>query len=194
MRFRVLFWLVVLFGVLPETVSGLALLSTHGVGKLCAVEHDMLPVAAFQRMIFWERLHAVGRWGALVAGALVLAYAASWAALKGLSRARRWLLGVVLVAVLLPSLTLALATGRAVPWQNLRPGVTLGDSPRTLQRSPEEGGGPAYCREHPQEVSHLRMAWLAHVLMGLLAVGLTVGLADFGARWRAARDATDAKG
>jgi hypothetical protein len=185
-RFRILFWIVVALGALPSLVSGFALLGTHRVDTLCAAIHPIIGVAEFAAMVRWERVHAISRGGALVAGVLVLGYAAAWAYESGLAKGRRRLLMAVLLGVLLPSLVLALYTGRALPWQALRPAISLGDELPTILpgRSSEEAGGPAYCADHAREVNHLRIAWAAHVAAGTLAFLLTIALADLGARWR----------
>lgn len=184
--FRIVFWLVVLLGVLPELVSGFVLRGWFSVDTLCAPARPVVDVAAFARLYRWQHVHDLGRFGAGVAGLLVLGYAGAWAYEAALPRARRRALMVVLLGLLLPSLAIALWTGRALPWQALSPGISLGPDQPTLMtgRGDEEAGGPAYCDAHAPEVNRLRAAWIAHVAAGTLGLALTLGLADLAARWR----------
>jgi hypothetical protein len=193
-RFRVVFWLVILLGVLPELVSGFVLRKWYAIETLCAPMRPIVDVATFASMIRWQRLHDWGRLGAMVAGLLVLGYAGAWAYEAGLAKPRRRALLVVLIGVLLPSLAIALWTGRALPWQALVPGISLGDDQPTVLpgRSSEEAGGPAYCLDHAREANRMHAAYLAHLAAGVLGLGLTLGLADLAARWRRAKAATSA--
>jgi hypothetical protein len=189
-RFRIVFWLLVLLGALPQAVSGVALVGWFRVDHLCAPSPSIIAFDTFKHLVTWQRIHDWGRWGALLAGLMILSYTAAWAYEAKLARGPRRVLMVVLLGVLLPSLALALWTGRAVPWTGLAPGVTLG-GPKAITmlpgRSPEQSGGPAWCAEHAAQVSHLRWAWMAHVIAGALAILVILALADFAARWRQAK-------
>jgi hypothetical protein len=176
-RFRLMFWLVVLLGTLPSAVSGFVLARSHAVDTLCASLRPMVGVADRLAQLRWERVHAWGRFGAMVAGVLVLGYAATWAYAEGTSKLRRRLTLAVLIGVLLPSLAVAIWTGRGVPWRALAPGVSLGESTVLPGRVEEEAGGPAYCEAHPREVNNLRLARTAHFAAGWLALGLIVVMA-----------------
>jgi hypothetical protein len=193
-RFRILFWLVVALGALPELVSGFVLRSHFSVDTLCAAMRPVVDVATFASILRWQHVHDWGRLGALVAGLLVLGYAGGWAYEAKLTRGRRRAMMALLIGVLLPSLAIALWTGRALPWQALSPGISLGpEAPSILPgRSSEEAGGPAYCLDHAAEVNRMRLAYFAHLAAGTVGLGLTLALADFAARWRRAKDATSA--
>lgn len=185
-RFRVVFWIVVVLGVLPSLVSGIALAPHFMPETICSPLRPITTVSEYTRLVRWERVHSVGRLGALIAGVLVMGYAAAWAWEAGVSRRWRRALVAALVFVLLPSLTAALWSGRALPWHALAPAVSLGqDMPTVVPgRAPEEAGGPAYCLDHAAEVRRLVRAWIAHVAAGALAISLTLAFADLGARWR----------
>jgi hypothetical protein len=185
-RFRIVFWVVVVLGALPEAVSGVMLTRWFRVEALCAPMRPFVDVATFQELLRWQRVHDWGRFGAMLAGLLVLGYAGAWAYEAGLSIARRRLVMALLLGVLLPFLALALWTGRAVPWPSLAPGISLatGDVRTLPTRSSEEAGGPSWCIDHAREVGHLRLAWWSHVGAGGLALVVLLGLADLGARWR----------
>jgi hypothetical protein len=186
--------MVVALGVLPELVSGFVLRRHFSVDTLCAAMRPVVDVPTFASMLRWQHVHDWGRFGALIAGLLVLGYAGGRAYEAKLAKGRRRALMVVLIGVLLPSLAIALWTGRALPWQALAPGISLGpEAPSILPgRSSEEAGGPAYCMDHAAEVNRMRLAYLAHLSAGTLGLGLALALADFAARWRHAKDATSA--
>ncbi|HZS41625.1 MAG TPA: hypothetical protein VFF06_32570 [Polyangia bacterium] len=190
--FRGLFWLVVALGVLPSLVSGAALAASYHAATLCAAARPIDGAAELAWRLRWERVHAFGRWGALVAGLLVIGYGAAWAYESRAARRARKTIVILLAGGLLPSLVVATWSGRAVPWRLLAPLTWPGaraEAPGALVGdSPEEAGGPAYCEQHPREAGDVRLAYLAHVGGGMLALLLTLGLADFAARWRRARD------
>jgi hypothetical protein len=190
-RFRLLFWCVILLGALPSLVSGIVLVPHFLPDALCAPIRPIVSAAEYARLVRWERVHSFARGGALVAGVMVMGYAAAWAWEAGVSRRRRRALVALLIFALLPALAAALWSGRALPWQSLQPAISLGeDAPTILPgRSSEEQGGEAWCHEHAAEMRHLEWAWLAHVAGGALAIALTLAFADFGARWKRAREA-----
>jgi hypothetical protein len=187
-RFRALFWLVVVLGVAPSLVSGAALSASYHASTLCAPLRPIDGAAELAARVRWERVHGWGRWGAMLAGLLVLGYGAAWAWEASIGRRARVLLMMLLAGVLLPSLGAAVWSGRSLPWRLLGPMVWLGARDQApsvlLGRSPEEVGGPAYCADHEREARNLRLAYYAHVGAGTLALLLTLGLADFAARWR----------
>jgi hypothetical protein len=190
--FRRLFWVVVALGVSPSLVSGAALAASYRAATLCAAARPIDGAAELAWRLRWERVHAWGRWGALVAGLLVIGYGAAWAYESRVARRARGTIAIVLVGGLLPSLGAAMWSGRAVPWRRLAPLVWPGardQAPGALVGdSPEEAGGPAWCEQHPREARDVRLVYFAHVGGGLAALLLTLGLADFAARWRRARD------
>lgn len=177
MRFRVMFWIVVLLGTLPSALSGLVLSRSHSVDTLCASLRPMVSVSQRLGQLRWDRVHTWGRFGAMVAGVLVLGYAATWAYQEGTSKLRRRLTLAVLLGALLPALAVAVWTGRGVPWRALAPGVSLGESTVLAGRAEEEAGGPAYCAAHPREVNNLRLARSAHFAAGWAALLLTLAMA-----------------
>jgi len=181
--------MVVVLGVVPSLVSGIALAPHFMPETICAPLRPIASISEYARLVRWERVHSVGRLGALIAGVLVMSYAAAWAWEAGVSRRRRRALVAALVLVLLPSMAAALWTGRALPWQALSPAVSLGaEMPTVLPgRAPEETGGPGYCLDHAAEVRRLVWGWIAHVAAGALAIALTLAFADLGARWRRAK-------
>jgi hypothetical protein len=179
-RFRMVFWAVVVLGVLPSLVSGIALVPHFLPETICAPLRPVASLAEYTRLMRWERVHSVGRLGALIAAVLVISYAAAWAREAGVSRRwRRALIGALLL-VLLPSMAAALWTGRALPWHSLGPAVSLGEEMPTVLP-------PASCLDHAAEVRWLARAWIAHVAAGALAIALTLAFADLGARWRRAK-------
>lgn len=182
-RFRLTFWLVVALGSLPSLVSGLALLAHFNIDNLCAEERTSTSVAQLRSLVRWERLHDWGRVGAMIAGLLVVAYATAWAFERKKARA---LVTILAAGVLLPALAVTLWTGRATPWRALEPPVSVG--PSQVIRAPEAWGGPDYCLKHLEEARRLRLIVAAHVAGGLLSIALSLGLADLGSRWRAAKD------
>jgi hypothetical protein len=196
-RFRVAFFAAVALGVLPAAVSGVALVSRYRLSTLCAEARPLEGAVELAARLRWERVHELGRWGAMVAGVLVLAYGAAWLLEGAAGRRARRVGMVLLVGVLLPSLAAAVWTGRAVPWRLLAPMVWLGERAQApevlLGRAPEEAGGPAYCAAHAREVANLRRGWIAHVASGGVALALALALAELGARWRRARDDRDAR-
>jgi hypothetical protein len=197
-RFRAAFWVVVTLGALPAAVSGVALVGRYATATLCAPMRPLEGAAELAVRLRWERVHDWGRWGAMLAGLLVVAYGSAWAFEAGLTRARRALMVGLLAGVLLPSLGAAVWTGRALPWRLFGPMVWLGDlkdAPAVLfGRSTEESGGPAWCAEHAREVGRLRAVWWAHVAAGGLALALMLALCDAAARWRGARDQREGDG
>jgi hypothetical protein len=188
-RFRIVFWLVVVLGVAPSLASGIALAPHFLPETICAPLRPIATLSEYTSMVRWERVHSFGRAGVMIAGVLVMGYAAAWAWEAGISRRWRRALVAALTLVLLPSLAAALWTGRALPWHALGPSVSLGEEMPTVipGRAPEEAAGPAYCLDHAAEVRHLVWAWIAHVAAGALAVALTLAFADLAARWRTAK-------
>jgi hypothetical protein len=188
-RFRRAFWMVVGLGALPSLVSGALLLRAFSLGALCSETRPTVTPAELRAMVRWEQLHQWGRVGAAVAGLLVLAYATAWA--FEARRARGLVTGVA-VGLLLPSLAVAMFTGRAMPWRALEPSVWLGSGPAPpLPRAAEEDAGPTWCANNPRGARNLALGYFTHVGAGILAFALTVAMADVGARWREARDRRD---
>jgi hypothetical protein len=184
-RFRITFWLVVALGSLPSLVSGAVLASHFQIANLCSQERASESLSDLRTKVLWERIHSWGRAGAMIAGLLVVAYATAWAFERKKTRAAVTFLSA---ALLLPALAITLWTGRVTPWRALEPPVSVGAT--QVIRAPEAWGGPDYCLKHLDEVRRMRWVVAAHIVCGLLATGLTLALADLGARWRAAKDAT----
>src|SRR2546423_8687331 len=76
-RFRVAFYTVVTLGVLPEAVSGAVLLARYRWSTLCAAARPLEGVAEVAARLRWERLHDLGRWGAMVAAPAAVSSAPS---------------------------------------------------------------------------------------------------------------------